>query len=186
MLYEAMALSPVAGNKVIAIDGSHDELRDRVTAAYEDARDDVYYYVLTLGVSPAQGQEVAQEVFLRLFTTLREGQDIQNVRGWIFRVAHNLALKMRAKEREYSAIDGAAEAHPSHEESAESRVIGKQRRQRIHDALATLSPQQRQCLDLRVAGLRYREIAETIGVGTSTVNEFLRRAIVKLRKALDE
>jgi DNA-directed RNA polymerase specialized sigma24 family protein len=34
--------------------------------------------------------------------------------------------------------------------------------------------------------LRYREIGEAVGIGTSTVNEFLRRAVAKLRKALHE
>jgi RNA polymerase sigma-70 factor (ECF subfamily) len=163
-----------------------DELGDRVVEAYEDAREDVYYYVLTLGVSPAQAQEVAQEVFLRLFTTLRRGEEIQNVRGWVFRVAHNVALKMRAKEREYTEIDGESERWASADASPERRAMDNQRQQRIQEALAGLSPQQRQCLDLRVAGLRYREIAETVGIGTSTVNEFLRRAVAKLRKAMNE
>jgi RNA polymerase sigma-70 factor (ECF subfamily) len=161
-------------------------LHDRVTAAYEDAREDVYYYVLTLGLSPAQAQEVAQEVFLRLYTTLRDGNDIQNDRAWIFRVAHNQALKMRTKEREYSTIDSQAEVAVSAAQSPEQQAIGRQRDRRIREALDELSPQQRQCLHLRASGLRYREIAETIGIGTSTVNEFLRRAVAKLRKALDE
>jgi len=176
---------PMTG-KVLAIDRHTDAVHDRVVAAYEDAREDVYYYVLTLGTSSAQAQEIAQEVFLRLFTAMRGGEDVQNVRGWVFRVAHNLALKMRAKEREHAAIDDASDRYASTERSPEGIAIDAQRRKRIEEALAELSPQQRQCLDLRVAGLRYREIGETIGVGTSTVNEFLRRAISKLRKAIHE
>lgn len=179
------ALSTMRG-EVLAITPSEASIHDRVVAAYEDARLDVYYYVLTLGVSPAQAQEVAQEVFLRLFVTLRGGEEIQSVRGWIFRVAHNVALKMRAKEREYSVLEDGGDQWESLEESPERRAIDRQRTRKLRDALGSLSPQQRQCLDLRVAGLRYREIAETVGVGTSTVNEFLRRAISKLRKALDE
>ena len=56
----------------------------------------------------------------------------------------------------------------------------------MKQALDTLSPQQRQCLHLRAEGLRYREIAETIGVGISTVGEFLNRAVTRLRKAANE
>ncbi|MDZ4802456.1 MAG: sigma-70 family RNA polymerase sigma factor [Bryobacteraceae bacterium] len=169
-----------------AVMSDTDALHGQVVEAYEDAREDVYYYVLTLGVSPAQAQEVAQEVFLRLFTTLRRGEEILNVRGWVFRVAHNVALKMRAKEREYAVLDGDSDRWASRDASPESRAIDNQRQERIRRALEDLSPQQRQCLDLRVSGLRYREIAETVGIGTSTVNEFLRRAIAKLRKAIHE
>jgi DNA-directed RNA polymerase specialized sigma24 family protein len=42
------------------------------------------------------------------------------------------------------------------------------------------------CLYLRAEGLRYNEIAATIGVGASTVGEFLNRAVTRLRKAIDE
>jgi RNA polymerase sigma-70 factor (ECF subfamily) len=171
--------------RVLSIERTN-ELHDRVTALYEETREDVYYYAQTLGLSPAQAQEVTQEVFLRLYVSLQNGEDIQNLRGWVFRVAHNFGLKVRAKEREHGAIDDFVERTPGSEESAERRIIEKERRMRMRAALADLSPQQRQCLHLRAAGLRYREIGEAVGIGTSTVNEFLRRAVSKLRKALHE
>ena len=171
--------------RVLRIDRAN-ELHERVTAIYEDARDDVYYYALTLGLTPQQAQEVAQEVFLRLYVSLRNGEDIQNIRGWVFRVAHNFGLKMRAKEREHSAIDDAIERSPGSGQSPEQTAIENERDRRIREALEELSPQQRQCLHLRAAGLRYREIGETIGIGTSTVNEFVRRAVTRLKKALND
>jgi RNA polymerase sigma-70 factor (ECF subfamily) len=172
--------------RIIPILGASD-LHDRVTAAWEDARNDVYYYGLTLGLTPAQAQEMAQEVFLRLYVTLRGGEEIANVRGWVFRVAHNFGLKMKAKEREHAPIDEMAmERSPASEASPEAQAIETQRQRRIREALSELSPQQRQCLELRASGMRYREIGETIGIGTSTVNEFIRRAVTRLRKALHE
>jgi RNA polymerase sigma-70 factor (ECF subfamily) len=161
-------------------------VHDRVVAAFEDARDDVYYYVLTLGLSPAQAQEVAQEVFLRLYVCLKDGVEIENVRGWVFRVAHNYGLKLRAKEREHAVIQQDFEAPAPDQATPEQRAIDGQRHRRIREALEELSPQQRQCLHLRAAGLRYREIGEALGIGTSTVNEFIRRAITKLKKVLHE
>ncbi len=53
-------------------------------------------------------------------------------------------------------------------------------------ALETLSPQQKNCLYLRSQGLRHREIAKVIGISSSTVNEFLRRAIARLAEAVHE
>jgi RNA polymerase sigma-70 factor (ECF subfamily) len=52
-------------------------------------------------------------------------------------------------------------------------------------AIGELSPQQKNCLHLRAQGLRYREIAETIGISTSAVGEFLRRAVTRLKEAMD-
>jgi RNA polymerase sigma-70 factor (ECF subfamily) len=65
-------------------------------------------------------------------------------------------------------------------------LIEREKLLRMHRAVETLSPQQRQCLHLRAEGLRYREIADSIGVSVSTVSEFLERALVRLRKAVYE
>ena len=156
---------------------------EQVLEAYEECRDDVYYYGLTLGLGPAQAQDVAQEVFLKLYMQLKDGEEIRSVRAWVFRVAHNEALKLRAKERNHAEISPELEpAAPT--PSVEKRMVQDETRRRIQEAIAGLSPQQQQVLQLRAAGLRYREIAETIGIGTSTVNEFMRRAVARLRKAV--
>ena len=68
----------------------------------------------------------------------------------------------------------------------EQAFLERERFQRLHQAVEALSGQQRQCLHLRAAGFRYREIAEIIGIRTSTVSEFLKRAIERLRKARHE
>lgn len=163
-----------------------ESLHDRVTAAFEESRLDVYHYVLRLGLSPAQAQEVTQEVFLRLFMKLREGEEIENVRGWVFRVAHNYGLQVRSKEKGHEIWNPDTMPVPSREADPEEQLLGNEREARLRSALSRLSPQQRQVLHLRSEGLRYREIAETLGVGTSTVNEFLRRAIARLRSAASE
>ncbi len=72
-------------------------LQDQVARLFEETRDDVFRYLLNLGLYPPQAQEATQEVFLRLYTALKKGDDIQNPKGWIFRVAHNLGLRIRAR-----------------------------------------------------------------------------------------
>jgi RNA polymerase sigma-70 factor (ECF subfamily) len=162
-------------------------LHERIDQLYNEARDDVYYYVLTLGLSPGQAQDVAQEVFLRLFSAMTAGQTIENPRGWIFRVAHNLGLKLRVKERRTGELSPELESILGQGgDNPESAVIRDERSARLARAVADLSPQQRQVLHLRAEGLRYQEIADTLGIGTSTVGEFLRRALARLKKALHE
>src|SRR2546425_13015115 len=84
-------------------------LQDRVSRLFEETREDVYRYLLTIGLHPPQAQETVQEVFLRLYASLKKGEEIRNARGWIFRVAHNLGLKVRAKQGGL-AFDPAIEA----------------------------------------------------------------------------
>jgi DNA-binding CsgD family transcriptional regulator len=48
-----------------------------------------------------------------------------------------------------------------------------------------LTPQQIECLQLRVAGLRYREIADVMGIGISAVGELVQRAMVRLNEGIN-
>jgi RNA polymerase sigma factor (sigma-70 family) len=68
----------------------------------------------------------------------------------------------------------------------ERLAMDRQTLMRMHEALEQLSPRQREYLQLRAEGLRYQEIAGALGVGVSTVSQFLTRAISRLRQAVYE
>jgi len=159
-------------------------LRERVGGLYEESRDDVYRYLLTLGLYPPAAQEAAQEVFLRLYEVLRKGEEIQNPRAWVFRVAHNLGLKTRARQGAETPFDPhAGQRLAAVAETPESELMESERMARFHRAVEGLSEQQRRCLSLRLEGLRYPEIAGALGISASAVGEFLRRAMAQLRKS---
>ena len=161
--------------------------RDRVTQAFAEWHIDLYRYALSLSLDPALAEEVTQDAFLRLYVALEKGEDIDSQKAWLFRVTHNLALNLRAKE-------GRAGPWPPELEdwlvdpgpNPEQAFLEREKLLRVHRAVGSLSEQQRQCLRLRAAGFRYREIGEILRVKTSTVSEFLKRAIDRLRKARHE
>jgi RNA polymerase sigma-70 factor (ECF subfamily) len=158
-------------------------LQDQVAQLFEEARDDVFRYLLSLGLYPPQAQEATQEVFLRLYTTLKKGEEIENPRGWIFRVAHNLGLKIRARQSSHATFDPDLEstlAGPAM--NPEQNLLEREQALRFHRAVKRLSEQQRRCLLLRLEGLRYPEIGSVLGISSSAVGEFLRRAISRLKK----
>jgi RNA polymerase sigma-70 factor (ECF subfamily) len=162
-------------------------LQDQVSRLFEEARDDVYRYLLTIGLHPPQAQEATQEVFLRLYTTLRKGEEIQNPRAWVFRVAHNLGLKIRSRQHSEEPFEPELGAqYASRNNTPETDLIERERMMRFHDAVSGLSEQQRRCLFLRMEGLRYPEIGSTLGISASAVGEFLRRAMVRLKKVRNE
>jgi len=168
---------------IIRQERSRASLQEQVARLFEEARDDVYRYLLTLGLHPPHAQEAAQEVFLRLYATLRKGEEIQNPRAWIFRVAHNLGLKIRARqnsEEPYQPEIGVR--YTPGQATPESELIERERMTRFHNAVEGLSEQQRRCLFLRLEGLRYPEIGSALGISASAVGEFLRRAMVRLKK----
>jgi len=172
---------------IIRQDRARSALQTQVAQLFEDCREDVYRYLLTLGLYPARAQEATQEVFLRLYTCLKKGETIQNPRGWIFRVAHNHGLKVRERQATEETFDPALEAKlTSPTLNPERELLEQERMLRFHRAVEGLSEQQRRCLFLRMEGLRYPEIGTALGISASAVGEFLRRAVVRLRKVRDE
>ncbi len=171
---------------------SHDalELEQKVTQAFELLRGPVHRYLVAVLGNPAEAEELTQETFLRLYRHLHSGQSLENVRAWVFRVAHNLAID-RQRTNQNPALGSPicrTELHGLRRDlgpSPEERVLDQERLERIHAGLVQLSPQERQCLDLRAEGLRYREIAQTLGISGSSVAEFLRRAIHKLMREIN-
>jgi RNA polymerase sigma-70 factor, ECF subfamily len=162
-------------------------LQDQVSRLFEETREDVYRYLLTLGLYPPQAQEATQEVFLRLYVTLRKGEELQNPRAWIFRVAHNLGLKIRARQHSEEPFNPEiGSSYTTETSTPESELLDRERMTRFHAAVQGLSEQQRRCLFLRLEGLRYPEIGGTLGISASAVGEFLRRAMVRLKKVRDE
>jgi RNA polymerase sigma-70 factor (ECF subfamily) len=162
-------------------------LQEQVTSLFEEARDDVYRYLLTLGLYPPQAQEATQEVFLRLYSALRKGEEIRKPRGWIFRVAHNLGIDIRARQESELPYDPEMDfRHAGHVANPEQQLAQRERTMRFHRAVEGLSEQQRRCLFLRMEGLRYAEIAAALGISSSAVGEFLRRAIERLRRTRHE
>jgi len=157
-------------------------LQDEVAELFLEAREDVYRYLLTLGLYPPQAQEGAQEVFLRLYAALKKGEDIQNRRAWIFRVAHNLGLKVRERQNLQAPFEADIETMLRSTDDPEERLLRRERDLRFHKAIEQLSEQQRRCLFLRMEGLRYPEIGSVLGISASAVGEFLRRAIARLKK----
>jgi RNA polymerase sigma-70 factor (ECF subfamily) len=159
-------------------------LNQQVGALYEQLRLDVFRYILALGLPPHMAQDITHDSFIRLYETLHRGVAVENARAWLLRVAHNLAINAVTSKSFAPSELNAAQA--TTEYTAEERLIEAERRQRLRAELSRLSTQQRACLELRAQGLRYREIGEIIGISTSAVGEFLRRAISRLREALDE
>src|SRR5271167_4588891 len=118
------------------------ELEQEIISLFDQFRGRLLRYVLTFGLPAHDGEEIIQEVFLALFSHLRRGRSRKNLRGWIFRVAHNLALKQRYanhRARNASELDetiAARQADPT--PNPEEQMAGRQRQERLRNILRAL------------------------------------------------
>jgi RNA polymerase sigma-70 factor (ECF subfamily) len=158
---------------------------EEVAGLFGQLRNPLLRYVLSFGLRPHEGDEVIQEVFLSLFHHVRQGKSRQNLRGWLFCVAHNLALKHRyprspglvtSSEENLAKLQ---DRYPNPEES----LAAKQRQERLLAVVRALPEQDRCCLHLRAEGLRYREIAGVLGMSLGMVSVSLVRSLARLNRA---
>lgn len=162
-------------------------LEEKVSQLFDLLRDPVYLYLTAVLRNTADAEDLTQESFLRLYRTLHRGQVITNIRFWLFRVAHNLAVDHRERsvhDRNTNAQtwDELRQMLPDPGLNPEQRVLQMEKFERLHAAMAWLSPQEMQCLHLRAEGFRYREIGEILGIAEKTAAEYLRRGIGKLMR----
>lgn len=128
-----------------------------------------------------------QEVFLSLFRHLQLGRSRKNLRGWIFRVTHNLALKKRIAnykvQTRINCDEAAALALADPSPDPEQQFASRQRLQRLRAVLLALPERDQRCLYLRSEGLRYREISEILGMSLGAVSLSLTRSLARLGDA---
>jgi RNA polymerase sigma-70 factor (ECF subfamily) len=168
-------------------DARSTKIEHEVIGLFDEHRTRLLRYVMSIGLSVHDGEEVVQEVFLALFRHLSLGRGRDNLRGWLFRVAHNLALKQREAVQtrpDRAELDEAVVARQvDPTPSPEQRVASGQRQKLLLATLKALPERDQHCVHLRAEGLRYREIAQVMDMSLGAVSISLARSMARLERA---
>jgi len=161
-------------------------VEDEVVALFDEYREPLLRYLTTFGVCAADAEELLQDVFLALFLHLRGGKSRANLRGWLFRVAHNLALKRRQRDRGGAVAGLPAPAQtPDPAPNPEDQLLHGQLQKRLAAAYRALPERDRRCLWLRAEGLNYREIAAVLEISLGAVALSLARSLARLERCAE-
>jgi RNA polymerase sigma-70 factor, ECF subfamily len=128
-------------------------------------------------------EEVTQIVFLRALTALPSCRDGHAFRPWLFAIAHNAIADARRTRRPLVPLEGALDVPDSAASPEELALAGVERRE-ITALLAHLPDPERAIIELRLAGLRDKEIAHTLGRSSGAVRTAQYRAVQHLRVLL--
>jgi RNA polymerase sigma-70 factor, ECF subfamily len=159
--------------------------RERILAFYDEYRPRLYRYMRSMQLRRESADEVIQETFMRLTGILLRGTEIENIGGWIVRVAHNLAIDVLKKERlGVMSSEGAAFAIENRVDTAmmspEEAYASKEQNTKMEEALRSLKPQHRQCFQMRAQGLRYKEIGVALGISEQRAAFVVKQVAVRL------
>lgn len=147
--------------------------------------------------SPEEAEDLAQEVFLRVYRGRKKYHPKAKFSTWLFTIANHLALNvLRSRQRKPVVPLNLRDSGPLGPRPAEQLVLGRdqpphQRMQQqelaavVQQALETLNERQRIAVVLnKFEDMNYAEIAEVMGLTTKAVKSLLSRARENLRLAL--
>lgn len=152
---------------------------DLVTALYDRWYMSLVRYALRTTENYEIAEDLAQDTFVQLYQALRAGKNIEHPKAWtlcVLRRAMNRQMKDRTRfdQLEDAEISGETFTNmPVPFALADIRAL-----------LSVLSPREEEVLLLRLEAMKYREIANQLGISMNSVNTLLARALRKLQEAM--
>jgi RNA polymerase sigma-70 factor (ECF subfamily) len=136
-------------------------------------------------------RDISQEIFLKIYLSLRNFKENSSISTWIYRIAVNTCIDYCRKKRgeevplieELKVPNTKPGVHPT---TPEQSVERKEMRTAILEAINSLPEDQKACIILRdIQGFSYLEISEILNCSLGTVKSRINRGRRNLRKSLD-
>jgi len=150
-----------------------------------------YHYVHDI----EDAKDITQDTFIKVWRTLRNYRSECSFKTWISRICVSCSIdylrkKKRNTEQSLTVDEDGEEleiADNSVEADLEGTYIKLEEKEKLHKALERLDEDKRQILTMRyIAGLPYSEISEQLNIELGTVKSRINRAIILLKKIMEQ
>ena len=148
----------------------------------------VYGLVYRLVADRSQADDLAQEVFLRVYRGLPYFRAESRLSTWIYRIVQNVCFETRAKRPANLSLDERLdEGRPRFEPGGPDGVFASlELRDRLEKAMKQLPDQYRFLIAAHyLNGVQYEALAASLDIPLGTVKTHLYRAKRRLRELLD-
>jgi RNA polymerase sigma-70 factor (ECF subfamily) len=139
----------------------------------------IYRLLMRMIGDPAEAEDLAMETFFRLYQRPPKAEEGSNLKGWLFRVATNLGLhSIRSyQRRQRYELNAGKDALGDPAEDQPAEILGSKEAQALTRlTLSHMQPRQAQLLSLRYSGMAYKEIAQAMGLASTSIGPLLLRA----------
>ena len=147
----------------------------------------VYAAVRSVLGSRGDIDDAVQETFIRIYRGLPSFSGRSSLSTWIWSIARNHAINVRAKERDdVISLEKTAEI-ASNRYGPEADLARRTAAEDIEWLLSSLEGDYREVIELRyLAGKKYREIAEMLDLPEGTIKTLIHRARLRMKRIMDE
>jgi len=159
----------------------------------EKHRNPVIHFLYRMVQNPAVAEELAQEVFLRVYRSRASYEPTAKFTTWLFRIATHLALNSLRdgkNERKQESLDDMVDDQPVRQVSdnrptVEQAMLYQARLGEVKEAIQTLPEKQRAAVLMhKYEEMEYSQIARALNCSESAVKSLLFRAYETLRARL--
>jgi RNA polymerase sigma-70 factor (ECF subfamily) len=133
-------------------------------------------------------EEIVSDVYVSIWNNRAQLESIINLKSYLFICVRNgcLSYLRKVKNEKIISIDSVSEFNFVRVEGPENDYIEKETIEQIYAAIETLPCKCKLAFTLaKINGLKYREIAEVLGVTEKTVNNHLVLAVKKITELLN-
>ena len=159
----------------------------------------VFSYILHTVKSRALAEDIFQDTFIKVITTLKKGHYKEEGKflPWVLRISHNLMIDFFRREKRMPTISGGTDADGkpfdifsligAYDKSIEQDMIESQIRKDVRKLVELLPSEQREVLVMRhYFDMSFKEISEQTNVSINTALGRMRYALINLRKMIEE
>jgi RNA polymerase sigma-70 factor (ECF subfamily) len=159
----------------------------------ERHRGPVVHFMYRMVQNQAVSEELAQEVFLRVYRSRETYEPTAKFTTWLFRIATHVALNSirdRKKEKGHESLDeemldGLERQVADRQQTVEQEMVHEVKLREVRQAIEALPAKQRAAVLMhKYEGLDYAQIAAVLAVSESATKSLLFRAYESLRGRL--
>lgn len=152
---------------------------------FEHYRDRVYSIALRYSGDPAAASDIAQDVFLKLFSAIRQFQHRSCFDTWLYRLVTNCCIDHSRRRPKWAVLEHLSERVFARFHDPARSIARGQIRRHVQQAVAALPPKLRIAIVLRYTeDLSYDQLAEILECPPGTVASRLNRAHRELAASL--
>ncbi|HTI90802.1 MAG TPA: RNA polymerase sigma-70 factor [Puia sp.] len=147
----------------------------------------LHSYACTIMRDPMPAEEIVQNIFLKLWEKKEEITIKENISVYLYRAVHNESLNYLRHRKVRSAYQSYAmrQHKQTEQEKPAEKVVMKELEKKLEGALQELPEQCRTIFQMsRFEDLKYREIADRLGLSVKTIENQMGKALKLLRLKL--
>ena len=163
--------------------GNRSAFRDLFNRFY----DRLVAYISTYTHDNVQSEDIVQHAFIRFWEDRAKLDETKSPKAYLYAIAYNRYIDTVKKAKKQEKLLGQIWERALVDRIQEDSDVLEERIQKMKQVIDSLPPKCKEIIMLnKIQGVKYKDIAEQMGISVKTVESQMRIAFAKIREAFKE